>query len=368
MGANYLIFQRDLPIKLGTAHGGAETATLWLARELANKGNRVILAAELPEGEETRWGVEFWNYGDTYDVGTILKRARSLGPYHLLSACRAQPILEARHEELCQSLTFMAHDPSGNSTGVRSTILAKVADNLVCVSEAQKALFVEQGVAPQDIKVVYNGANHDVFSAGNVEQRDWKRIVFVGALVADKGIDILIRSFASILQKHPAATLDVYGSSEMWKREPFFDHKPIAAQLPAIKFHGAVTPEVIAEAFRGAGMCIIPSRWFDSFPLTAVEAQISGCPVVAFNVGGVREIVKHNQTGVLIPEITEGALAYAMDSLLSSPQELKRLSINALQEIRPRFSWGVTADRIIELCQQSSPSLSVFLSQALLNQ
>ncbi len=351
---SYLLIHKDHPIDPHGVSSGAEMATLALARALAKDGSRVVTAAQLKnQCEEVIDGVEYWDLGPNYDVGSILTRARELGYYHLIVSCRAQAIMQSLAEPLCLSRTFMAHDPSGTAAGISPEILCRVADNVVCVSEAQKSLFVQAGAPCARVTVINNGADLEIFREGVSADRDFKRIVFVGALVMDKGIDILISAFAKIKGKHTDAKLDIYGSSTMWGRSDFFDHVAIEKQIPDIKFHGAVSQAVVAEAFRTAGACVIPSRWFDSFPLTAVEAQVCGCPVVGFNVGGIAETITPGETGMLLSEVSENELVQALDELLSNPSKLKSMSEAALWMARPRFTWAKTAAAIAELCNRA---------------
>jgi glycosyltransferase involved in cell wall biosynthesis len=64
---------------------------------------------------------------------------------------------------------------------------------------------------------------------------------------------------------------------------------------------------------------VLPSR-FEGFPLAVVEAMLAEVPVVASDVGGVREAVLHRETGMLVPPEDPAALASALTSLLDDPQ------------------------------------------------
>jgi len=337
----HLIFHKDHPLHVRGVNSGAENATLWLARTLAAQGDIVYVAGNIPEGDCIDHQVRFWDIGSTYNVELAFQRMRVLGmPYHVTSACRALPLVFAQREPDCLSRTFIAHDPSGTATGVQASVLSSLCDTIICVSEAQKKLFTDAGINAKKVTVIPNGADLTLFEAGDVETRCYNRFVFVGALVAHKGIDILLQAFANLAGKYPEAELHVYGSAGLWGQESFFDEKQISAQCPQIKFFGAVPQQEVARAFQHAGACIIPSRWFDSFPLTAVEALVTGCPVVAFNVGGISEAVCHDETGVLLPVPDEASLTQTLEYLLSHPSKLKAYSQQALATARHKFSWA----------------------------
>jgi glycosyltransferase involved in cell wall biosynthesis/tetratricopeptide (TPR) repeat protein len=341
-------------------NSGAETATLWLARTLARRGARVVLAARVKEGRDLAdQGVEFWNLGDGYAVSKLLDRAKTeLGTYHLLSVCKILSVALAAERPECLSRTFMAHDPSASAAGLKPDIICKMADNVFCVSEAQKGLFVNAGGDAEKILVVPNGADLETFSPGDPEKRDYKRLIFVGALVVDKGIHVLVNVFARLRQKHPTLKLDVYGSAAMWGREELFSIAEVEKQVQGIKFHGPIPQTEVTKHYQTAGACVVPSIYFDSFPLAAIEANVCGCPVIGFNAGGIREAILHNKTGYIIPETSEEALFKALDELVSAPERLKAMSREALEYSRKTFTWDRVAEAIEAATIQRSPATS----------
>lgn len=351
--ARFLIFHKDHPLHTEGVNSGAENATLWLARALHARGHEVFVAGTIVEGSSVKWGINFIDIGVNFQTKIAFDIINAKGHYHLISACRAFPILEAQNDSLCLSTGFIAHDPSSGAAGIKPSILSNICDHVICVSEAQKKLFVDAGGIDSKIHVIANGADLDLFKATPTEKRNLKRFVFVGALVPHKGIDILIHAFAKALSKVPDAELHIYGSSKLWGEESFIDEKDISRQVPQIKFFGAVGQNEIASAFGSAGACIIPSRWFDSFPLTAVEALVTGCPVIAFDVGGIKEAVSHKINGEIISEVSEQALNSTIERLLSSPETLMRYSNHALNNARNIFTWENTALKVESLCSKA---------------
>ncbi len=348
----YLFFHSDHPLHLVGQNSGAENATLSLSSALSAQGHRVIVCANLIDSKECiKKEVEFWNFGENYDIASIFKRAKDLDDYILISACRALPIIQSQSEKNCLKRFLICHDPSSGAFGIKPEILTRICDGVICVSNAQKELIVQGGADPNKIQVIYNGANLKKFFIGDIEKRNFKRMVFVGALVAHKGIDILLSSTMDLLRKYPDLILDVYGSASLWgQKQTLFDEKEISRQYPNIKFHGAVSQDEVAKAFREAGVCIIPSRWFDCFPLTAVEAQVSGCPIVAFDVGGIRECVEDNKSGILINNISQAALTNTLDMLFDFPQKLKDFSKYASENFYKKFNWEKTAIEVNDYC------------------
>ncbi len=353
---SYLIIHKDHLLSAGSVNSGAEMATIFLARFLAKAGRNVVVAGMLDCPEVSYDGVQFWDLGPDFNAGKALKRMSELGSYHLISAGRALPLMLSREDPSCLSRTLITHDRAGNDIGIKPEVLCRVADHVICVSHAQAEVFKGAGADPAKVAVIHNGADLDLFAPADPEKRDYRKLVFVGALVQDKGIHVLINSFARLKSQFPDITLDVFGSSGLWGREKMFDEEQIQKSLPGIVFHGK-TPQVrIAEAYSRAGICVIPSIWFDPFPLVSLEAQVTGCPVVAFNVGGLGEGMIPGKTGVLLDEITEDALTRCLAELLNSPERLKQMSRDAIEFARKTFTWTRFVDRITALCETKSDS------------
>lgn len=356
---SYLFFHKDHPLYVRGVNSGAENATRDLACALARAGKRVIVCGQLPEGDQTVNGVEYCDLGASYDVEKAFKRAEEIGPFVLIAACRAFPILASRNNSNCIGRYFIAHDPSSGATGIDPKILTKELDGIICVSSAQAEMLAQGGFESSKIRVIPNGADQKLFHADKSVARDLNKIVFVGALVSHKGIDILINAFLQSAHLNPNATLDIYGSSSLWGQAPLFDEKEISDRFPQVRFFGARPQEEIARAFQTAGMCVIPSRWFDCFPLTAVEAQVSGCPVVAFDVGGVREAFVDGKSGILIPEVSEEALVSVIQNLLTHPEKLSEMSKAAEAFGAERFDWNKTAAGVIDFCEAGAESTTI---------
>ncbi|MDY6090805.1 MAG: glycosyltransferase [Bdellovibrionota bacterium] len=344
----YVIFHSEHPLHLVGQNSGAENATLELSYALKRQGHRVIVAANLIDSNECiKNGVEFLNFGENYNIASIFEKLENIEDYILMSACRGLPIFLSQNKQNCKKRFLICHEPLGNAFGVKTDIVSRVCDGIISVSEAQKNLIVESGGDKDKIKVIYSGVNSDRYKPYDSSKRDFNRIVFVGALVGHKGVDILINSFIELLKKYPDIKLDIYGSAKLWGKDEYLNQKQISSLVPQIKFHGAVSQDEIANVFKEAGICVIPSRYFDSFPLTAVEAQVSGCPVVCFDVGGIKECVQNGKSGVVINAVSIDGLTSNLDLLLSNKEKLREFSDYAAKTFYKIYNWDNTAKEFI---------------------
>ena len=157
------------------------------------------------------------------------------------------------------------------------------------------------------------------------------RIGFIGRLDPIKRIGDLIDAMQWL---DPAVELHIYGEgAERATLQATIDRVGLA---PRVRLHGAIARADAALA--AIDLLALPSM-AEGFGLVLIEAMAAGVPVVATDVPGIRDVVLHDQTGVLVPVASPKALAGAIAALLSDPQRRATLAAAALTDVRRRFSW-----------------------------
>lgn len=335
-----VIVHKDHLIDLEGVNGGAETATLALASALSDLGIRVTLAAPLRGKSQTKF--EVYDLSPCYNTPELLAYVSNTGPYHLISTGRAQALIESLSDENCLSRNIILHEQVSDSIGVSVQTLSSTLDQGFFVSNAQLDGYLKKGFNKSKAKILTNGVNQNIFYSDE-ERLPSKRLVFSGALVHDKGIHVLLEAFNELKKIHTDASLDIFGTGGLWGREEIFDTAELQKSIPGIIFHGNQPQTVIAEHYRKAALSIVPSIWFDCFPLSSAESQACGCPVVCFDVGGLPETIINGETGIVCPEVSAESLFNTLNKLLSSPETLGGLSLNASEYGKQRFSWVKTA-------------------------
>lgn len=330
-------------------------ATIALATQFKREGHEVVVCGRLPEGEVVHEGVEFWDFTEEYRINECFERFERLKigePFHVISTNRVLPLIIGRNYSNVASRVFLSHCGTVSTSGVSGDILSACVDRVLCVSQAQVEKLVAEGCAPSKISIVGNGVDLDLFKPTPGTVRTPYSLIFVGALVYDKGCHLLIEAFAKLKQRIPQLTLDVYGSGALWGRGEYLDTDSLAKNLPGLTFHGNQPRHVIAAALKLAKICVIPSVWFDCFPLTSLEAQASGCPVVSFNVGGIPETYINGTTGVTVNEVSADALADALWRAFEDRSALNLMSEQARIHVERNNSWSTVTQRIAQICDE----------------
>lgn len=145
--------------------------------------------------------------------------------------------------------------------------------------------------------------------------REPRRLLFVGKLSPQKGLDRLLRAMALMTER---PTLTVVGTGRVADASV----RALAHELgldDRIEWLPILPQSELAVQYRRAAIHVIPAL-DEGLGLTAVESLLSETPVVAFDSGGMPDVVVHGQTGMLVPPGDEAALAGALETLLTDDE------------------------------------------------
>lgn len=185
---------------------------------------------------------------------------------------------------------------------------------------------LQQGIEAYGIQanfqLVPNVADNTLFSPPDKHRSFDKsiRLAFVGSLIPVKGIDTLIKALAQLNEQPIGWKLDIVGDGAY--REEYQNQARELGVADKINWHGFRPKEYVADIMRQADFFVLPSVW-DNFPCVLVEAQATGLPIVASNVGGIPEIVSE-YTGILAPPQNAEGLAIALEQMLHRVDQFDR--------------------------------------------
>jgi glycosyltransferase involved in cell wall biosynthesis len=174
-------------------------------------------------------------------------------------------------------------------------------------------------------------------------EREKNRFLFAGRLNRQKGLDHLLRAFAAMKE---LAMLDVVGEGSSEK-----DLKLLASQLgisDRVTWHGQITQPQLVRKYQEATAVVVPSI-DEGLGLVAAEALLCETPVIAFRSGGLTDIVKHNETGLLVSPGETQELAAAMDNVLDRPERAAALARSGRQFVLENFSPEAAARRYMDI-------------------
>jgi glycosyltransferase involved in cell wall biosynthesis len=206
------------------------------------------------------------------------------------------------------------------------------------------------GADPQDTVTTYIGVDTDLFAPrpASPEMRQLLGaqegdllIVSVGRLARVKGFEHLIEA-ASRLK---GVTLAIVGDGEL---RPELE-RLVQTSSARVVLAGQLARARVAEALAAADVVVVPSvvdnrGRVDSTTSTALEALASGRPLIATSVGGIPEVVRDGETGLLVPQKDPVALAAAIEQLRADAELRERLSRRAREFAVQRLSWDTTID------------------------
>jgi glycosyltransferase involved in cell wall biosynthesis len=153
------------------------------------------------------------------------------------------------------------------------------------------------------------------------------RIIYLGRLSVEKGLDILFKAI-KLLNEKMDIHLDIFGSGPMQEElEQLADKLGITG---IITWHGRVAGKPLFDAFYRADTFVL-SSFSEGMPSTIPEAASQGLPIVATDVGGVREILKNGQAGLIVPANDPEALSAALERSVTDMELRKRLIKESLQ-------------------------------------
>jgi glycosyltransferase involved in cell wall biosynthesis len=208
----------------------------------------------------------------------------------------------------------------------RSRDALEHASGFIAPSQFARELLVRGGLPSGRLFVKPNMVHPDPGG----RRDDSGRFVFAGRLSVDKGVDTLLRAWRLLPR---TMYLDVVGDG------PLRDSaREAAASLPNVTFAGELGRARVLDAMRRARAVIVPSGWYEVAPLTVLEAYANAAPVIASDLGSLREMVIDGETGLRFPPGDPSGLAERVRELASDAELAHRLGARAREEYVARYS------------------------------
>lgn len=170
------------------------------------------------------------------------------------------------------------------------------------------------------IKVINNGIDIPKEKA-----RYQKSILFVGELNQEKGL----HTIAGVLNNTKEYKVLVLGKGPL--------KKSLESKYRNIKFLGFQKPE---KYYKEAAIAVVPSIWMENFSYSVLEAMSYGLCVIASDIGGIPEQIKHMKTGLIFERENKEDFKKKLNYLIKNPKEVKRIGKNARKFVKKNFNWN----------------------------
>lgn len=235
--------------------------------------------------------------------------------------------------------------------------ILKITDYHTVVSKSMFSDALESGSESSKVRVIYNGLNlRDIPQHKDVSRSKYSMlddnffILYMGRLHIKKCPSDLIKAMQIVVSKIPSAKLVVAGKGDEEQKL-----KDLARQLNLsenIFFAGFVSDDAKWQLMTNCDVYVLPSE-VEGFAISLMEAMACSKPVVVTDIGPFTEIVKHRETGLVVPLHSPDAIAEAIIELYQNNDLREDIGDSARREIENRFDIAKIADDYLELYKRA---------------
>ncbi len=302
-----------------------------------------------------RLSIAVWEWTGGRSIARSLERIHREDPFDVvdLHAIGASPhvLRWAKREGVpvvatCHSLRFFSTIDHGHRWEVAkfyrwvNRVAFHGSDAVIAVSRSVERELIDFGIPESRIAVLHPAVTPfpPTRSRADARRGDRLEVAFVGRTSREKGLDVLVEAVRLAGEKlHLTVVGPVAGDSPL--------RDLVARENLPVDFAGPLGNRKAREAMEVADVVAIPSL-YEPFGIVCVEALQAGALVVASDVGGLREIVAHGTTGVLVPPGDAASLAKTLDEIASNPEKYEPIRRRA-REAGLRHAWEARAPQLL---------------------
>jgi len=207
------------------------------------------------------------------------------------------------------------------------------------------------GLPPDKLVMIPNGVNPQVYAKSEKENLaefrsryalpEEKIVLFVGRLVYEKGVHVLVNAAPKVLEKTNAKFV-IVGNGYM--KDQLSSLANGMGLVHKVLFTGFLDEETLRKLQRCADVSVVPSL-FEPFGIVALEAMAAKSPVVVSDTGGLSEIVKHDVDGVKVYTGNPDSLAWGINRVLTDEAYADTIRTNAYRKVQEEYNWDKIAQQ-----------------------
>lgn len=333
---------------------GADRAVLTLAKHIdRDRFDFVLLCLRSPDGLSDRLIGAARKSGIPVEVLPVrrrldlpaIRRLRRLLKAYAVSILHAHDFKTTFYALLASanlgiSRVATAHGTTRDSLRMKAylfldeRLVYRFFDRIVAVAHQVSDDLKRTGVGPDKIEVIPNGIDlAGVGSAASPADRNGPVFGVIGRLYPDKGHRFFLRAFRNVVREHPAAKALIVGGGPL--------EQELERQIRDLGLKEHVTlcgPRLdMTEVYRQLDCVVMPSLR-EGLPYVLLEALTAGVPVIATTVGDIPRLIRHGQTGFLVPPGSGDALEISMRRILTHPSEAREMARNGTRLVAKEYS------------------------------
>lgn len=258
----------------------------------------------------------------------------------LVRKFRSTPLVVTNHGLISQTAPMWLHRLYIPTVG---KWIFKTADAIISYTMTERDQIVDLGVSSDKIHVIHNGIDTNVFVPSNSTSPK-KQILWIGRFTPGKGVEYLLKGFATFSQEFPDYMLVMVGQGPL-KDESIGMIREMGLEDKVI-LRDFIPNEELPGLYQDSMLFLLPSLE-EGVPRTILEAMACGRPVVCTALPQLIDIV--SGCGVLIPTKDARAVADALSELASDPARAHDLGQAARAKVVSQYSWNDTVAKTLDL-------------------
>lgn len=213
-------------------------------------------------------------------------------------------------------------------------------DKIITPSEFYKLKLIQDGIPENNIEAIHNFIDMDNY---NVEVEDDGYAFYFGRLIKEKGIFTLLEAFKGIKDKKLLIAGD---GPDLEKIKEYLNKNNMQED---VKLLGYIDSNKVKEYVRKSRFIIVPSIWYENCPYSVLETLAIGKPIIGSNLGGIPELVKNNESGLIYTYNKPKELQEKMKTLFENKELADELGKNAKQIAKKEYSKESYYNKIINI-------------------
>jgi glycosyltransferase involved in cell wall biosynthesis len=225
----------------------------------------------------------------------------------------------------------------------RSGTWDELVDRYIALTDFARDKFIASGFAADKIVVKPNFVDPDP----GAKESAGKDAIYIGRLSKEKGLHTLIEAWKRLPKN---CALQIIGDGPERKA---LEEDAQRCGLTSIQFRGRLSHEESLAAMKSASFLIMPSEWYEGFPMTLAESFACGTPVICSKLGSMEEIIDDGRTGLHFAAGDAEDLARKIEWAFGHPSEIAAMGRAARREYESRYTSEKAYSQLMDIYEQT---------------